>query len=66
VTEIRSTRSHGTVIEDRGALGDEVVVYPGARLFSGVSVYPRLKIPAGISVPPNTEVATPADALSYL
>jgi hypothetical protein len=65
VTEIGSTPWHGTVIEDRVALGD-AVVYPGVRLFSGVSVYPLLKIPAGISVPPNTEVATPADVLSYL
>jgi NDP-sugar pyrophosphorylase family protein len=66
MTEIRSTPSHRTVLEDRVALGDEVIVYPGARLSGGVSVYPRLKVPAGIVVPPEAELATSDDVLSYL
>src|SRR5438105_4243599 len=66
MTEIRSEHSSPTVIEDRVALGDEVVVYAGVRLMNEISVFPRLKIPGGIRVPPGSEITGPADVLRYL
>jgi NDP-sugar pyrophosphorylase family protein len=66
MTEIRSTPARPTILEDRVALGDEVVVHEGVRLSHGVSVYPRLKIPAGIDAPAETELSTPDDVLARL
>jgi NDP-sugar pyrophosphorylase family protein len=66
MSEIRSERDRATLVEDFVALGDEVVVSPGARLAGGVSVYPRLKVPAGIEVPPGTELTGPQDVLDLL
>jgi len=66
MTEIRSSHSSPTVIEDHVALGDEVTVYAGVRLRGDIAVYPRLKIPNGIRVPPGAELAVAADVLRYL
>ncbi|MBI4260960.1 MAG: NDP-sugar synthase [Actinobacteria bacterium] len=66
MAEVRSERSHPTVIEDNVALGDEVVVAPGTRLAGNISVYPRLKVPSGIRVPRGAELTDPADVLAYL
>ncbi|HZB03889.1 MAG TPA: NDP-sugar synthase [Actinomycetota bacterium] len=66
MSEIRSERGRATVIEDFVALGDEVVVAPGARLDGGASVYPRLKVPAGIRVPPGGELTSAQDVLDLL
>jgi mannose-1-phosphate guanylyltransferase len=66
MSEIRSERGRATVIEDFVALGDEVVVAPGARLDGGASVYPRLKVPAGIQVPPGGELTSAQDVLDLL
>ena len=66
MTEIRSTTSNPTVLEDYVALGDEVTVYPGVRLSGGVAVYPRLKVPGGIQVPPGAELEDADDVLSHL
>jgi NDP-sugar pyrophosphorylase family protein len=66
MSEIRSEPNNPTLLEDYVALGDEVIVYAGARLAGDVSVYPRLKVPAGLKVPPGTEITGPADVLKYL
>jgi NDP-sugar pyrophosphorylase family protein len=66
MSEVQSAPGRGTVIEDFVALGDEVVVFPGARLSGRVSVYPRLKIPAGIDVPRGAEIATAQDVIDLL
>jgi NDP-sugar pyrophosphorylase family protein len=66
MSEVRSDPAHPTVLEDRVALGDEVVVYAGVRLSGGVSVYPRLKVPSGIRVPPGAELTSAEDVLRYL
>lgn len=66
MSEIRSDPKHPTVLEDRVALGDEVIVYAGVRLEGGVSVYPRLKVPSGIRVPPGAELTSAEDVLRYL
>jgi NDP-sugar pyrophosphorylase family protein len=66
MSEVRSEPGRATVIEAFVALGDEVVVSPGARLADQVNVYPRLKVPAGVSVPPGRELRTPQDVLDLL
>ena len=66
MSEVRSNRKNPTTIERFVALGDEVIVYEGARLSDHVNVYPRLKVPAGLRVPPGIELATAEDVLKYL
>jgi NDP-sugar pyrophosphorylase family protein len=66
MSEVRSQRGRATVIEDRVALGDEVVVSAGVHLAGGVSVFPRLKVPMGIEVPPGAELTGPQDVLDLL
>jgi carbonic anhydrase/acetyltransferase-like protein (isoleucine patch superfamily) len=66
MSEVQSEPGRATVLEDFVALGDEVVVHPGARLAGDISVYPRLKIPAGISVPAGTELASAQEVIDLL
>jgi NDP-sugar pyrophosphorylase family protein len=66
MSEVRSSPSSPTVIEEYVALGDEVVVYPGVNLRAHVSVYPRLKIPAGIRVPPGAELTSAQEVIDLL
>lgn len=66
MSEVRSEPGSLTTIEGFVALGDEVVVAPGAHLADRVNVYPRLKVPAGIRVPPGRTLTRAEDILGLL
>ena len=66
MSEVRSLPDRPTVLEDFVALGDEVIVHPGAKLAGEVNVYPRLKVPAGVRVPPGKTLTNPQDILDCL
>lgn len=66
MVEVRSTPEAPTVLERYVAVGDEVVIQPGARIAGNVSIYPRLKIPGGAAIPPEAEIRDADDVLLHL
>jgi NDP-sugar pyrophosphorylase family protein len=66
MVEVRSTPERPTRLEEYVAVGDEVVIQPGARIFDRVSIYPRLKIPGSVSLPPRAEIRDADDVLLHL
>jgi NDP-sugar pyrophosphorylase family protein len=66
MVEVRSIPESATTLTDYVAVGDEVVIQPGCRLFDRVSIYPRLKIPGAAVFPPGAEIRDSYDVLLYL
>ncbi|HEY8200599.1 MAG TPA: hypothetical protein VII47_04530, partial [Actinomycetota bacterium] len=66
MVEVRSSPEAPTILEQYVAVGDEVVIQPGARIVDNVSIYPRLKIPGGAVIPPDAEIRDADDALLHL
>jgi NDP-sugar pyrophosphorylase family protein len=66
MVEVRSTPESPTMLEEYVAVGDEVVIQPGCRIFDRVSIYPRLKIPGSAAIPPGAEIRDADDVLLHL
>ena len=66
MVEVRSTRETRTILERYVAVGDEVVIQPGARIAGNVNIYPRLKIPGPAVIPPKAEIRDADDVLLHL
>jgi NDP-sugar pyrophosphorylase family protein len=66
MVEVRSSPEVATTLGEYVAVGDEVVIQPGARIFDNVSIYPRLKIPGGAAIPPGAEIRDADDVLLHL
>jgi NDP-sugar pyrophosphorylase family protein len=66
MVEVRSIPEAPTRLEEYVAVGDEVVIQPGARISGNVSIYPRLKIPGAAAIPPGAEIRDADDVLLHL
>jgi NDP-sugar pyrophosphorylase family protein len=66
MVEVRSSPEVATTLGEYVAVGDEVVIQPGARVFDNVSIYPRLKIPGAAAIPPGAEIRDADDVLLHL
>ncbi len=65
MAEIRSEKERPTWVAGHSALGDEVQLQAGVRLYA-VSVWPRVRIPLGAAIPPGTEIKGAEDVMAYL